>query len=72
MTTIEVKKRVLRSAPHMGAKNLKLMVRKHARKGNKNSFLADFESRLDRFLWRCNVVPSVFAARMVSAQSARK
>ena len=28
-----------------------------------NSFIADFESRLDRFLYRCNAVPSIFAAR---------
>ena len=36
----------------------------HARKGNSNSFVADFESRLDRVLYRCNAVPSIFAARM--------
>ena len=63
-TTIEVKRRVLRSTPHMGGRRLKELVRKHARKGNMNSFIADFESRLDRVLYRCNAVPSIFAARM--------
>ena len=64
-TSIEVKRRVLRSTPHMGAKRLKNMVRAHARKGNRNSFIADFESRLDRFLYRCNAVNSIFSARML-------
>ena len=64
-TSIEVKRRILRSTPHMGGTRLKRMVRKHARTGNINSFIADFESRLDRFLYRCNAVPSIFAARMV-------
>lgn len=64
-TSIEVKRRVLRSTPHMGGTRLKRMVREHARKGNMNSFIADFESRIDRFLYRCNAVPSIFAARMV-------
>ena len=63
-TTIEVKKRILRSCPHMGGRRLKRLVRMHARKGNSNSFVADFESRLDRVLYRCNAVPSIFAARM--------
>ena len=48
----------------MGGRRLKELVRKHARKGNMNSFIADFESRLDRVLYRCNAVPSIFAARM--------
>ena len=65
MTSLEVKKRVLRSVPHMGGKRLKKMVRLHARKGNRNSFIADFESRLDRFLYRTNAVNSIFAARML-------
>ena len=64
-TSLEVKKRVLRSVPHMGGKRLKRMVRLHARKGNRNSFIADFESRLDRFLYRTNAVNSTFAARML-------
>ena len=57
-TTIEVKRRIIRSCPHMGGKRLKRFVRMHARKGNSNSFIADFESRLDRVLYRCNAVPS--------------
>ena len=65
MTTLEVKRRVLRSSPHMGAKRLKKMVRLHARQGNRNSFIADLESRLDRFLYRSNAVNSTFAARML-------
>ena len=63
-TSLEVKRRVLRFAPHMGGKRLKRMVRLHARKGNFNSFLGDLESRLDRFLYRANLMPSTFAARM--------
>ena len=51
----------------MGGRRLKWLTRKHARKGNANSFIADFESRLDRVLYRCNAVPSIFAARMVRA-----
>ncbi len=61
--SIEVKRRVLLSTPHMGGTRLKRLVRLHARKGNMNSFIADLESRLDRFLYRCNAVPSIFAAR---------
>ena len=64
-TTIEVKRRILRSTPHMGGKRLKRMVRTHARRGNINSFIAELESRLDRVLYRCNATPSIFAARMV-------
>ena len=30
-------------------------VRKHARRGSYNSFVAEYESRLDRFLYRINV-----------------
>ena len=63
--SLEVKRRILNQAPHMGGKRLKRMVRTHSRKGNMNSFVGDFESRLDRFLYRCNVVPSIFAARKV-------
>ena len=48
----------------MGGRRLKRLVRMHARRGNTNSFIADFESRLDRVLYRCNAVPSIFAARM--------
>lgn len=61
--SIEVKRRILLSTPHMGGKRLKRLVRLHARQGNMNSFIADLESRLDRFLYRCNAVPSIFAAR---------
>jgi ribosomal protein S4 len=61
--SVEVKRRVLASTPHMGAKRLKRLVRMHGRLGNRNSFIADLESRLDRFLYRCNAVPSIFAAR---------
>lgn len=62
-TSIEVKRRVLKSVPHMGGKRLKRMVREHARRGNIESFIGDFESRLDRVLYRSNLVPSIFAAR---------
>ena len=53
------------SNPHMGSKRLKRMVRKHARRGNFNSFIAEYESRLDRFLWRVNVAASPFASRVI-------
>jgi len=61
---MEVKKRILNSTPHMGGKKLKVLSRKHARKGTMDSFVAGLESRLDRFLLRCNLVPTIFAARM--------
>ena len=48
--SMEVKKRVLKSVPHMGGKRLKQLVRHHARHGTMNSFVGDFESRLDKFL----------------------
>jgi len=51
--------------PHMGSKKLKLMVRKHARHGTMESFVGEFESRLDRFIYRCNMVTSIFAARQM-------
>ena len=63
--SMEVKKRVLKSNPHMGGKRLKRMVRKHARRGSYNSFVAEYESRLDRFLWRINVAASPFASRVL-------
>ena len=63
--SMEVKKRVLKSNPHMGSKRLKRMVRKHARRGSYNSFVAEYESRLDRFLWRINVAASPFASRVL-------
>ena len=63
--SIEVKKRVLKFSPGMGGKRLKLMTRQHARRGTMNSFVADLESRLDRFLWRLNLVPSIFTARQL-------
>ena len=50
--------------PAHGRPAAQALVRMHARKGNSNSFVADFESRLDRVLYRCNAVPSIFAARM--------
>ena len=61
--SMEVKKRVLKSVPHMGGKRLKQLVRHHARHGTMNSFVGDFESRLDKFLYRLNLVPSIFTAR---------
>lgn len=61
--SLEVKKRILYSVPHMGGKKLKALVRKHARQGTKESFIGEFESRLDRFIYRCNLVTSIFAAR---------
>jgi len=61
--SMEVKKRILYSTPHMGGQKLKKLARLHARKGTMDSFVADLESRLDRFLLRCNLVPSIFAAR---------
>ena len=63
--SMEVKKRVLKSNPHMGGKRLKRMVRKHAQRGSYNSFVAEYESRLDRFLWRINVAASPFASRVL-------
>jgi ribosomal protein S4 len=53
---MEVKKRILYSTPHMGGQRLKKLARLHARKGTMDSFVADLESRLDRFLLRCNLV----------------
>jgi ribosomal protein S4 len=55
---MEVKKRILYSTPHMGGQKLKELARLHARKGTMDSFVADLESRLDRFLLRCNLVRS--------------
>ena len=46
-------------APH-GSKRLKRMVRKHARRADFNSFLAEYESRLDRPL-HVNVAASPLA-----------
>ena len=63
--SFEVKRRILYSTPHMGGKKLKQLVRLHARKGTVDSFIADLESRLDRFIYRLNLVPSIFAARHV-------
>ncbi|EOD06886.1 hypothetical protein EMIHUDRAFT_249609 [Emiliania huxleyi CCMP1516] len=62
---MEVKKRILYATPHMGGNKLKKLARLHARKGTMDSFVADLESRLDRFIYRCNLVPSIFAARHV-------
>lgn len=56
--SMEVKKRILYSTPHMGGQKLKKLARLHARKGTMDSFVADLESRLDRFLLRCNLVRS--------------
>ena len=63
--SMEVKKRILYATPHMGGNKLKKLARLHARKGTMDSFVADLESRLDRFIYRCNLVPSIFAARHV-------
>eukprot|EP00967_Tisochrysis_lutea_P100634 scaffold150342_cov32-Tisochrysis_lutea.AAC.2 len=54
--SMEVKKRILAATPHMGGQRLKQLARLHARKGTMDSFVADLESRLDRFLVRCNLV----------------
>lgn len=63
--SLEVKKRILYTVPHMGAKKLKLLVRKHSRRGTMESFIGEFESRLDKFIYRCNLVPSIFSARQM-------
>ena len=68
-TSFEVKRRILYSTPHMGGKRLKRLARKHAREGTVDSFVGDLESRLDRFLYRLNLVPSIFAARQVIGHS---
>jgi len=61
--SMEVKKRLLYQTPHMGGKKLTEMARRHSRHGTKNSFVSELESRLDRFIYRLNLVPSIFAAR---------
>ena len=66
-TSLEVKKRILYQVPHMGSKQLKLMARKHSRHGTRDSFIGEFESRLDKFMYRCNMVTSIFAARQVKS-----
>jgi len=63
--SIEVKKRLLALTPHMGGKVLKELARTHSRRGTMDSFVADLESRLDKFIYRLNLVPSIFAARQV-------
>ncbi|KAL1504380.1 hypothetical protein AB1Y20_010786 [Prymnesium parvum] len=61
--SLEVKRRIKYLIPHMKGKWLKWLVRKHHRSGTTNSFVSALESRLDLFLWRCNLVPSTWAAR---------
>ena len=63
--SIEVKRRILAATPHMGGETLKRLSRRHSRKGTTNSFIAELESRLDRFIYRLNLVPSIFAARQM-------
>lgn len=63
--SIDIKRRVLALTPHMGGKTLKKMVRHHARRGTMDSFVGDLESRIDRFIYRINLVPSIFAAKQV-------
>mmetsp|Transcript_75537 Transcript_75537/g.200837 ORF Transcript_75537/g.200837 Transcript_75537/m.200837 type:complete len:333 (+) Transcript_75537:34-1032(+) len=61
--SLEIKRRIMYSIPHMKGRYLKDLVRKHARHGTTNSFVGELESRLDRFLWRCNFVPNIWTAR---------
>jgi len=64
-TSLEIKKRLLAQAPHMGGTYLKKLCRRHVRKGTYNSFVAEFESRLDRVCWRLGLAPSMFAIRFL-------
>ena len=66
--SLEVKKRIMYSIPHMKGTWLKNLVRLHYKKGTTNSFVGALESRLDRFIWRCNLVPNVWTARHVRAR----